>query len=459
LRDVAGAADALGDAAVIEPPVTRYADCAGLSIAYQVFGKGELDLVFVPGGVSHVDITWQDRRYQRMMERLASFARVTVFDKRGMGASDPVPRPPTLQERVEDIQTVMDTVGIGNAAVLGFSEGGTAAAAFAGTFPKRVRALLLCGTFPGGVGITDPEPDYPVDVMRDFWRKTIEPWKARMGQGVMIELFAPDLARNEQAVAAMAAFERSATTPAMWRAMLDSMRDLDVRPFLPRISAPTLVIHHRREIVPIEGARYIARHVPGARIVELDGNDHVPWLGDMDSFVDEVEQFLTGVRPRRAERRLATVLFTDIVGSTEQAARLGDRRWRILLEDHQHGSRELVERFGGRLVKTLGDGTLALFDGPAGAVECAREAVRRAGQLGIEIRAGIHAGECELMGDDVGGIAVHVGARIAALAAPGEVLVSSTVKDLVVGSELSFADRGSHELKGVPAEWRLYRVT
>ncbi len=457
-RDVEGVPDGFGDAAVIEPPVTRYADCSGLSIAYQVFGTGDLDLVFVPGGVSHVDITWQDRRYRRMMERLASFARVTVFDKRGMGASDPVPRPPTLHERVDDIRTVMDTVGIEKAAIFGLSEGGTSAAAFTATSPERVRALVLCGTFPAGIGVCDPEPDYPVDVMRDFWSRTIEPWKARMGQGVMVELFAPDLARNEQAVAAMAAFERSATTPAMWRAMLDSLHDVDVRPYLHRISAPTLVIHRREEIVPIEGARYITRRIPGARMVELEGNAHVPWLGDMNPLLDEVEQFLTGVRPRRSERRLATVVFTDIVGSTEQAARLGDRRWRMVLEDHQHAIGEVVERFGGRLVKTLGDGCLALFDGPARAVECAREAVRGAGRLGIEIRAGVHTGECELMGDDVGGLAVHVGARIAALAAPGEVLVSSTVKDLVVGSELTFTDRGAHELKGVPAEWRLYRL-
>jgi pimeloyl-ACP methyl ester carboxylesterase len=443
---------------MIDAPVTRYADSGGVSIAYQVFGKSDLDLVFVPGGVSHVDITWQDRRYQRMMERLSSFARVTVFDKRGMGASDPVPRPPTLQERMEDIRAVMDAVGIGKAALFGLSEGGTSAALFAATLPERTRALVLCGTFPGGADVADPEPDFPIDALRDFWRKTIEPWRARMGQGVLIELFAPNLAGNEHAVAAMAAFERSATTPAMWRAMLDSMQDLDVRPILGGISAPTLVIHRRRDLVPIEGARYMASRIPGARMVELEGNDHVPWLGDMDTLVDEVQEFLTGVRPRRAERRLATVLFTDIVRSTEHAAQLGDRRWRALLEDHHDDMGRVVARFGGRLVKTTGDGTLALFDGPAQAVECAREAVRDAARLGLEIRAGLHAGECEVMGNDVGGIAVHVGSRIAALAGPGEVLVSRTVKDLVEGSELAFADRGTHALRGVPGEWRLHAV-
>jgi pimeloyl-ACP methyl ester carboxylesterase len=443
---------------VIDPPITRYADCSGISIAYQVLGKGDLDLVFVPGGVSHIDVTWQDRRYQRMMERLASFARVTVFDKRGMGASDPVPRAPTLEERRDDIRAVMDAVGIEKAALFGLSEGGTSAALFAATFPERTRALVLCGTFPGGLNLVDPEPDYPAETMRSFWQKTIEPWKARMGQGVSIELFAPNLAGNAAAIAAMAAFERSATTPAMWRAMLDSLIDLDVRPFLPRISTPTLVIHRRHDALPIEGARYIASRIAGARMVELEGNDHIPWLGDMDTLVDEVQAFLTGARPRRAERRLATVLFTDIVGSTERAAELGDRRWRAVLEDHHHAVAEAVERFGGRVVKTTGDGTLALFDGPARAIECARDAVRDAARVGVQLRAGIHTGECELMGDDVSGIAVHVGARIAALAGADEVLVSSTVKDLVTGSEIAFADRGVHELKGVPAEWRLYRL-
>lgn len=444
---------------MIDPPVTRYADCAGVSIAYQVLGKGGgLDLVFVPGGVSHVDVTWQDRRYQRMMERLTSFARVVVFDKRGMGASDPVLRAPTLEERREDIRAVMDAVGIERAALFGLSEGGTSAGLFAATFPERTRALVLCGTFPGGIAVADPEPDYPVDALRTFWGN-VGSWKTRMGEGVMIELFAPNLADNPAAIAAMATFERSSTTPAMWRMMLDSLLDLDARAALPRITAPTLVLHRRHDRVPIEGARYIARHIPDARLIELEGNDHIPWLGDMDTLVDEVQAFLTGTRPRRVERRLATVLFTDIVGSTEKAAELGDRRWRAILEDHHHAVAEAIERSGGRVVKTTGDGTLALFDGPAPAIECARDVVREAARVGVNIRAGIHTGECELMSDDdVSGIAVHVGARIAALAGAGEVLVSSTVKDLIAGSEIAFADRGVHELRGVPAEWRLYRL-
>lgn len=443
---------------MIDPPVTRYADCGGISIAYQVLGMGDLDLLFIPGGVSHVDLVWQDRRYRRMMERLTSFARVTVFDKRGMGASDPVTRAPTLDEKVQDIRTVLDAVGIEKAVLFGFSEGGTSAAAFAAMFPERTRALVMFGSFPVGVDTVDVDADYPVDAMRDFWTNVIEPWKARMGQGFMIELFAPSLAGNPQAVAAMAAFERSATTPAMWRAMLDSLRDLDVRRFLGRVSAPTLILHRRGDKLPIEVARFTASRIAGARMVELDGNDHLPWFGDMDAWVEDLQEFLTGARPRRAERRLAAVVFTDIVGSTERAAELGDKRWRILLEDHHDGVAQVAARFGGRLVKTMGDGTLTIFDGPAQAVEYAREVVRDAARSGIAIRAGVHMGECEIIGKDVGGIAVHVGARVAALAGSAEVLVSSTVKDLVTGSELTFVDLGVHRLKGVPTEWRLYRL-
>jgi class 3 adenylate cyclase len=316
---------------------------------------------------------------------------------------------------------------------------------------------VLCGAFPGGSQITDPEPEYPREAMEGLWERT-QRWVEHFGEGISIEMFAPNLIDNDRAVAAMAAFERATCSPSMFRAMIASMLDYDMRPILPNISTPTLVIHRREDVVPIEGARYMASRISGARLVELEGNDHLPWLGDMDMLVDEVQQFLTGARPVRTERRLATVLFTDLVGSTERVAQLGDRRWRALLEDHHDAMRSVVERFDGRLVKTIGDGALALFDGPARAVECAREAISDAARLGMEIRAGVHAGECELIGDDVGGIAVHVGARIAALAGPGEVLVSSTVKDLVSGSELEFADHGVHELKGVPAEWRLYTL-
>lgn len=382
---------------MIDTPVTRYAERDGVSLAYQVFGAGDLDVVLVPGGVSHVDLAWQDRRYARFMRRLGSFARVTVFDKRGMGASDPVVRPPTLAERSEDIETVMDAAGVREAALFGLSEGATSAALFAVTFPRRTRALVMCGAFPGGSELADVEPDYPAEAMGRFWKCVVEPWQARFGQGVTIELFAPSLVSNERAVAAMAAFERASTTPAMFRAMLESVRGIDTRPILARVSAPALVIHRRDEPVPVEGARYLAGRIPGAKLVELAGDDHLPWLGDTDVLVDEIQAFLTGVRPGRVERRLATVMFTDIVASTERAVQLGDRRWRALLEDHIDDLRSTVERFDGRLVKTIGDGALVLFDGPAQALECAREAVTDATRLGIEIRAGVHAGECELI--------------------------------------------------------------
>lgn len=445
-------------AAMVDPPPTRYAEADGISLAYQVFGEGDLDLVFVPGGVSHVDLAWHDRRYARFMRRLGTFARVTVFDKRGMGASDPVSRPPTLEDRASDLEVVMDAAGIDRAAIFGLSEGASAGVRFAAAAPRRTRALVLFGAFPGGRGTGADDPAYPGAVMQEMWDGLVPAWRERFGQGVTVSLFAPSLAGNERAVAAMAALERAATTPAMWRAMLDSLHGLDLRPFLPDIEAPTLVLHRRDEPIPIAGARYLAGHIAGARLVELVGNDHLPWLGDADSVLDAVQEFLTDRRPVRRERRVCTVLFTDIAGSTERAAGLGDRRWRALLDDHHDAVRTQVERFDGRLVKTLGDGTMALFDGPAPAVDCALEAVRDAGLLGLEIRAGVHAGECELIDDDVGGIAVHVAARVAALAEPGEVLVSSTVKELVTGSELDFSDRGLHELKGVPAEWRLYAL-
>jgi pimeloyl-ACP methyl ester carboxylesterase len=443
---------------VLEAPITHYADCGGVSIAYQVLGESGMNLVFVPGGISHLDLAWQDRRYQRMMQRLTSFARVAVFDKRGMGASDPMSHPPTLEERMEDIRTVMDAAGMERAAILGLSEGASSGSLFAATFPERTAALVLCGSFPGGIEITDPDPDFPLAAMRGFWDRTVGLWRERFGHGITVELFAPSLAGNQRAVAAMAAFERMATTPAMFGAVLDSIRALDVRPILSSISAPTLVIHRRDEPTPVEGARYMAARIANATLVELDGDDHLPWLGDMETLVDEVEQFLTGARATRTQRRLATVLFTDIVGSTKRAAELGDRRWRALLEDHHGAMEALVERHDGRLIKTIGDGALALFDGPASAIECAREAIEDAARMGIELRAGVHAGECELIGDDIGGIAVHVGARIAALAGPSEVLVSSTIKELVAGSELAFTDRGMHELRGVPAEWRIYSL-
>jgi len=441
---------------MVDTPLTRYADLDGVSLAYQVFGEGDLDLVFVPGGVSHVDLAWQDRRYTRFMRRLGAFARVTVFDKRGMGASDPVTTPPTLEGRAADLEAVMDAAGIERAAIFGLSEGASAAVRFAATAPSRTRALVLFGAFPGGRGTGAGDPEYPGEVMNGMWDDFVPTWREQFGRGVTVSLFAPSLAGNERAVAAMAALERAATTPAMWRAMLDSLHGLDLRPFLPEIEAPTLVLHRRDEPIPVAGARYLAAHIAGARLEELAGDDHLPWLGDADAVLDAVQGFLTNRRPVRRERRVCTVLFTDIAGSTERAADVGDRRWRALLDDHHDAVRAQVERFDGRLVKTLGDGALALFDGPAPAVDCALEAVRDASLLGLEIRAGLHAGECELIDDDVGGIAVHVAARVAALAKPGEVLVSSTVKDLVAGSELDFADRGLHELKGVPAEWRLY---
>jgi class 3 adenylate cyclase len=434
---------------------TRYVNNGGVSIAYQVTGEGPIDLVLVPGFISHLELDWTNPWNAEYLRSLMSFSRLIRFDKRGTGLSDPVPGVPTLEERMEDVHAVMDAVGSERAAIFGLSEGGPMAALFAATYPDRVSALILYGSFACGAappeegGITNR--NYPKIIeMLDDW-----------GEGRILELFAPSVRDDPTARRVIGGYERSAASPGMARALLMAANEIDVRPVLPAIRVPTLVLHRTGEMVaPVEAARFTASQIPGARLVELPGNDHVPWVGDRQALVHEIEEFLTGARHvHEPDRILATVLFTDIVASTERAAELGDARWRELLEQHDVLARREIEAFRGRVVKTLGDGLLATFDGPARAVRCAQAlAERAAGDLDVQIRAGVHTGECEQMGDDIGGMAVHIGSRVASLAAPGEVLVSSTVKDLVVGSGLEFTDAGEHELKGVPGPWRLYRT-
>lgn len=285
---------------MVDAPGIRYAQCGEARIAFQTFGEGRVELILVPGGISHLGLAWQDRRYRQMIQRLAEFARVTVFDKRGMGASGPIRLAPTLEERMQDIGAVMDAIGAERAALFGLSEGATSAALFAATFPERTSALLLFGAFPSGVNVRDADPDFPGSVMREFWERTVPPWKERFGEGVTLELFAPSAADDERAVAAMAAMERAATTRAMFGSILDGVGDLDLRPILPNISAPTLVIHRREEPVPIEGARYMARRIPRAEIVEIEGDEHPPWLGDADIVTNEMRTFLTAASTSRA---------------------------------------------------------------------------------------------------------------------------------------------------------------
>ncbi|HXR31864.1 MAG TPA: alpha/beta fold hydrolase [Solirubrobacterales bacterium] len=438
-------------------PSTRYAQSAdGVSIAFQVHGEGPLDLVFVPGFVSHVELIWEEPAIARLLRRLASFSRLIVFDKRGQGLSDRLGRPPTLEESMDDLGAVMDATGSERAAIFGVSEGGPMSALFAATHPERVSSLVLYGTFARLV----KAPDFPQGVGEERFDAWSEQVRREWGGPVGVDLWAPSGKGNPEFERWWARLLRQGTSPAGAIDLMNLYREIDVRATLPAIGVPTLVLHRRDDrLVPVRQARYLADRIPGARYVELSGADHLPTVGDQDALLDEVEEFLVGSRGAHGiERSLATILFTDIVGSTETAARLGDQRWRDLLERHDTTVRRELALHRGREVKTLGDGVLATFDGPGRAIRCATAIHDELGRSGMEIRSGIHSGEVEAIGEDVGGMAVHIGARVGALAAPGEVLVSSTVRELVVGSGIEFEERGSHRLKGAPDQWRLFAV-
>jgi pimeloyl-ACP methyl ester carboxylesterase len=441
-------------------PETRYAKSGDVNIAYQVVGDGPLDLVLVHGWVQSFDPGWEIEPIRRFYRRLASFSRLILFDKRGTGLSDRVPLDdlPTLETRMDDMRAVMDAVGSERAAVFGHSEGGAMCALFAATYPERTSALVMAGS----AARTSWAPDYPLgatdDVLQELERSILDGWGAELIRSLLQQL-APSIVEDEELVQAHARAAARAASPVAAAALTRMSAMIDVRHVLPAIRVPTLVLHRSDEVLA-EASRYVGERIPGAKVVELPGSDHMPWLGDQDAALDEIQEFLTGDRPHPAlDRVLATVLFTDIVGSTERAAELGDRRWKELLDRHNTLVRNELGRFRGRELSTAGDSFLASFDGPARAIVCAasiRDQVRR---LGLEIRAGLHTGELELDGSEIRGIAVHTGARVAAKAGPGEVLASSTVKDLVAGSGLEFADRGTHELKGVPGEWRLYALS
>jgi pimeloyl-ACP methyl ester carboxylesterase len=435
-------------------PPTRYALSGDAHIAYQVFGEGDLELVFVPGFVSNIEHYWEMPRVPDLLERLGSFARVAIFDKRGTGLSDPVAEPPPLEQRMDDMQAVMDAVGMERAALFGVSEGGPASVLFAATYPDRTSALVLYGSTPR----FRTDSDISWGATDEVVELAIAATSARWGDGALLEAFAPSAANDPEMREVWSRFQRAGASPAMAGAVVAALYEIDVRDILHTIRVPTLILHRTGDLVAsVEGARLMAEKIPDARLVEFEGDDHVPFTGDFNPVLDEMEEFLTGTRQARPlDRVLATVMFTDIVDSTRRAADAGDRGWRDLIERHDDLTRRQLERFRGREVKTLGDGFLATFDGPARAIECACAIRDGVGTHGLEVRAGLHTGECALYGDDVRGMAVNIGARVGALAGANEVLVSSTVKDLVVGADLRFTERGEHELKGVPGKWRLY---
>ena len=422
-----------------------------MAIAYTVLGDGPFDLVLTNGIFSNLDVMWEEPRWARFADRLAAFSRLIVFDMRGVGLSDRGPEPPYLELQMDDVRAVMDAAGSETAAVFGGARGGAMTMLFAATYPERVRALVLYAT----LARTMQGDDYPFgrtpDQAAEFFKVFVED----MGTGRSLALQAG--VDDPRLAAWWGRFERLIAKQEDYRELAEILFEIDVRPVLPAIQAPTLVLHRAGDqVMSIEHGRYLARTIPNAKFVELTG-DHILFLGDVDAVADETEEFLTGVRRvPETDRVLATVLFTDIVGSTERAAVLGDRSWRELLERHHASVRRELERFRGVEVDTAGDGFMASFDGPARAIRCAQAIHEGIAGLDLNLRAGVHTGECERIGGKLSGIAVHIAARVAATAGPGEVLVSQTVKDLVAGSGIEFDDRGVHELKGVPDAWRLF---
>jgi class 3 adenylate cyclase/esterase/lipase len=436
---------------------TRYAKSGDLSIAYQAVGSGR-DVVFVAGSVSHVELGWEDPPTAPVHRRLSRVGRMVTFDKRGVGLSDRTTELPTLEQRMDDLRAVMDAADCERAAVVGMSEGGPMALLFAATYPERVSALVLWATFARVAWA----PDYPegvnVQEAEAFMDQIEESW----GHGRVLPLIATQDAPDDEATRRrFARYERSSATPAMAAAANRFSLYIDARHALSAISAPTLVIHRTGDpLINVAHGRYLAEHIRGARYSEYPGDFHESALGKDEVVLDEIEEFLTGTRQEHEiDRVLKTIMFTDIVGSTERAVSMGDRRWHEVLDAHDSAVRGELDRFHGDEVKTIGDGFLAAFDGPARAIRCAQAITDKAGAMGLEVRAGLHTGECEARGDDLAGVAVHIGARVGSLAGPGEVLVTGTVRDLVTGSGVEFHDRGRHELKGIPGEWQLLAVT
>jgi class 3 adenylate cyclase/alpha-beta hydrolase superfamily lysophospholipase len=429
-------------------PVTRYAKSGDVHVAYQVFGEGPINLVFVPGFVSHIENYWEHPDLARWLLRLGSFARVAMFDKRGTGLSDRVAEVPSLDQRMDDARAVMDAAGMERAAMLGVSEGGPLAILFAATYPERCQGLVLYGTFARSSWLTDEVLKAYVDYAEKAW-----------GSGLSLAAWAPSRKDDAAFQKWWGRFERLGASPAAAIEVIRMVKQIDIGDILPSVRVPTLVIHATGDtLINVDYGRFLAAQIPGAKLIELPGNDHLFFLHEQIG--DAIEEFLTGsIRAIESHRVLATVLFTDIVGSTALAEQLGDRRWRDLLDAHHATVRRELSRARGKEVKSLGDGFLATFDGPARAVRCARSITEAVGLLNLKIRSGLHTGEIEIVDNDVQGIAVHIASRISALADPGEVLVSRTVKDLVAGSGLCFSERGRHSLKGLQEPMDLYAAS
>ena len=435
---------------------TQYATSGDLSIAYQVWGDGPVDLVITPGIVSHVEFFHEMPGYTAYLERLARFARVIVFDKRGTGLSDRPDDIGALDERMDDMRAVMDAVGSERAAVMGWSEGGAMSILYAATYPDRVSHLVLSGAFAAFCGDPDEGAVMVPEMFGPFITHVCEHW----GEGQFMGVVAPTMTSDPSVEKLLPRFERQSATPRTMRRLWEAQGALDVRPLLPAIRVPTIVLRRSDEAIPDNACRYVADRIPGATYHVVPGYDHVPWSGDPEPYAAAIEEFVTGHAAQDVvdDRVLATVLFTDIVGSTARAADLGDRRWRELLDRFQAAVRKELARHRGREVNTRGDDFLITFDGPARAIRCARAISEAAGAIGLQVRCGVHTGEIEVRGNDIAGMAVHIGARVSALADPGEILATTTVRDLVVGSGMCFEERGQHELKGVPGTWGLVSV-
>ena len=441
-----------------DTPETHYVKSDHVYIAYQVVGNGPFDLLYVPGFVSNVEASWRNPDLSAFFRRLASFCRLILFDKRGTGMSDRGAYDFTLEQRMHDVQAVLDAIGSKQAALFGVSEGGPMSLLYAATFPHRTSALAIYGSYAK----RSVAPDYPFGWDDPQWARIFNNIEKTWGTpkslfvGGPIEKSGEDLLRAES----LAAYYRASASPGAATAIMRMNREIDVRHILPATRVPTLVMHRTGDpSIEVGHARYLAQQIPNAKLIELDGQEHPPWLGDRDAVLAPLEQFLTGAnRVQEAERVLATVLFVDIASSTERVAAMGDKLWRELLGEFYRRTRQVLQEYRGREISTAGDGFFAAFDGPARAIRCAKALNKSMLSLNLEVRCGLHTGECELIGDDLAGIAVHIGARVAGLATPGEILVSQTVRDLVAGSGLAFEDRGTHRLKGVPDEWRLFHA-